>query len=161
MKLKLGSQRRLISLPMVTEETDCASETVPETTSDLSSEAINVEAACSSGTVCRSCQDIPSDDEAMVIEADCCSASVSNVSSDSQSTGNLNSQQWSEGMSILYLFNKFKGYQRTPTISHEAMMIENDGSASFLSSSEYQPLSRAKEQGNQESSTSSSFPLLC
>ncbi|XP_022776109.1 uncharacterized protein LOC111317871 [Durio zibethinus] len=104
-------------------------------------------------------QDISSDEEAMVVDTDCSSASVSNGSSDCQSTGN--SQQRSEGVSILYLFSKFKAYQRTPTASHEAMMIENDGSASFSSSSECQPLSSAKEQGNQESSNGSSFPLFC
>ncbi|XWS60316.1 hypothetical protein CRYUN_Cryun07bG0025500 [Craigia yunnanensis] len=161
MKLKLGSQRHLISPPRVTEETDCASETVPKTTSDLSSEAMNVEATCSSGTVSRSCQDISSNEEAMLIDTDCCSASVSNGSNDCRSTGNLNSQQQSESVSILYLFSKFKGDQRAPTISHEAMMIENDGSASFSSSSECQSLSSAKDQRNQESSSSSSFPLLC
>ncbi|XVE54532.1 hypothetical protein DITRI_Ditri03aG0089200 [Diplodiscus trichospermus] len=157
MKLKLGSQRHLISPSTVTEETDRVSESVPESISDLSSEVMSVEANCSSGTVSRSCQDIQSDEEAMAIDTDCCSESVSNCSSDFQSTGNFNSQQRSEGVSILYLFSKFKGYQRTPANSHEEMIIENDGSASFSSSSECQPLSSAKTQGNHESSTSSSF----
>ncbi|XVF49697.1 hypothetical protein PTKIN_Ptkin04bG0034100 [Pterospermum kingtungense] len=112
MKLKLGSQRRLISPPMVTEETDSTSETVPETTSDLSLVAMKVEAICSSGNV-SSCQDLSSDEEAMVVDTDCCSA---RVSSGSQSTDNLNSLQQSQGVSILYMFSKFKGYQRAQTI---------------------------------------------
>lgn len=161
MKLKLGSQRLLISPPTVTEETDRAFQTVPETASGSSSEAMSVEATCSSATVSTNCQYIPSDEEAMEIESDCCSASVANGSSDCQSTGNLNSHQWSKGPSILFLFSKFKGYQRTPRTSHEVVMIENGGSASLSSSSECQSLSSANKQGNQESSTSRSVPLLC
>ncbi|XVF11605.1 hypothetical protein REPUB_Repub08aG0041500 [Reevesia pubescens] len=161
MKLKLGS-RHPISPPVVTEDADCPSETVPEATHDLSSETMNVEATCSSGTVSRSCQDeISSNEEAMVIDTDCSSATASNSSSDCQSTGNLNSQQRSEGVSILHLFSKFKGYQLAPTIGREAMMIENDGYACFSSSSECQSLRSTKEQGNQESSNSCSFPRLC
>ncbi|XP_022738791.1 uncharacterized protein LOC111291370 [Durio zibethinus] len=160
MKLKLGSQRHLISPPVVAVEADCASETVPETKSVLSSGAMNVEATCSSGTVSGSFQDISSD-EAMVIYTDCSFASVSNSSSDCQSTGNLNSQQRSEGVSILYLFSKFKDYYRTPTVGHEAMMTENDGSASFSSSSERQSLTGIKKRGNLEFSNSSSLPRLC
>ncbi|EOY22395.1 Uncharacterized protein TCM_014572 [Theobroma cacao] len=134
MKLKLGSQRCLISPSTVTVT---ETETVTETTTDLSSEAMKVEATCTSGTGFKSCPDISSGEEVMMMETDCSSASVSNSSSDCQSTGNLSSQQQSTSVSILYLFSKFKGYQRVPTstISHEAMMMENEGSARFSSSS--------------------------
>ncbi|OMO94630.1 hypothetical protein CCACVL1_05902 [Corchorus capsularis] len=148
MKLKLGSQRHLISEVIVT-ETDSASETVPETTTDESSDAMNAEASCLS----KGCQDISWDGEGegegevMMTDTDCSS------SSDCQSTGNLNSQQESKSMSILYMFSKFKGYQRAPANGSEAMMVENDGCASLSS----QFLARAKEPGNCGSSTC--FPM--
>ncbi|MBA0588816.1 hypothetical protein Gorai_001906 [Gossypium raimondii] len=71
MKLKLGSQRHLISPPPTTaaDLTDCASGTVPSNTN--------------------------SDDESMVIDTDCSPVSVSYTSSDFESTSNFNSQQGS------------------------------------------------------------------
>ncbi|OMP12016.1 hypothetical protein COLO4_03517 [Corchorus olitorius] len=136
MKLKLGSQRPLVSELTVTE-----TETVPEAKTDESSDAMNVGASCLS----KSCQDISWDGdgvgEVMMTDTDCSS-----------------SQQGSKSMSILYMFSKFnKGYQRAPeNTSNEAMIVENDGCASFSS----QFLARPREPGNCESSSSTSFPML-
>ncbi|MBA0559240.1 hypothetical protein Golob_016215 [Gossypium lobatum] len=133
MKLKLGSQRHLISAPPTTaaDLTDCASGTVPSNTN--------------------------SDDESMVIDTDCSPVSVSYTSSDFQSTSNFNSQQRSDGTSIRYLFSKFRDHQRVSTISDQTMMIESIGCTSFLGSIEFQSLSSGKRsRENQESSTSTS-----
>ncbi|KAH1089065.1 hypothetical protein J1N35_016322 [Gossypium stocksii] len=133
MKLKLGSQRHLISPPPTTaaDLTDCASGTVPSNTS--------------------------SDDESMVIDTDCSTVSVSYTSSDFQSTSNFNSQQGSNGTSIRYLFSKFRDHQRVSTISDQTMMIESIGSTSVLGSIEFQSLSSGKRsRENHESSTSTS-----
>lgn len=131
MKLKLGSQRHLISPQpkTVADLTDCASGTVPSDTN--------------------------SDDESMVIDTDCSPVSVSYTSNDFQSTSNLKFQQRSNGTSIRYLFSKFKDHQHVSAISDQTMMIESIGSTSFLGSIEFQSSSSGERSWeNHESSTS-------
>ncbi|GMI72213.1 hypothetical protein HRI_000890600 [Hibiscus trionum] len=134
MKLKLGSQRHPIPPPTMADLTDSCSGTIP-----------------------TACQEMQSDNESMVIDTDCSSASpsIADCSSDRESTLdlNLNSQQRRNGTSILDLFSKFKSHQSAPTISGETMMVDIDGSAHFSSSIEFRSLSSAKE-GIHESSTS-------
>ncbi|KAL4341380.1 hypothetical protein GQ457_08G025890 [Hibiscus cannabinus] len=70
------------------------------------------------------CQEIQSDDESMVIDTYCSSASDCKWTSDLD----LDDQKRSNGMSIVCLFSKYKCRQRTPTISDETIRVDINGS---------------------------------
>ncbi|KAK8483363.1 hypothetical protein V6N13_097611 [Hibiscus sabdariffa] len=93
-----------------------------------------------------------SDDESMVIDTYCSSASGCKWTSDLD----LDYQERSNGMSIVCLFSKYKCRQRTPTISDETIRVDINGYGSFSSSIEFQSSSIAKDEGKHESNTSTS-----
>ncbi|WCJ36215.1 hypothetical protein M5689_017428 [Euphorbia peplus] len=122
-KLKQGSQRDLIPLPMETMETECESETMEST-------------ICSSGNACESSNHLvsSSNDEDMVIDTDT-SSSTSILSSSSVSQSICEpKQERSKNASVLYLFSKYSITRHALNSSQGELMMTQATNGSRASS---------------------------
>ncbi|GLU12756.1 hypothetical protein SLE2022_294150 [Rubroshorea leprosula] len=161
MKLRVGSQRHLHSLPEAARDVDgdCSSVTVSESPTSPSSpcaEMMTIESNHISANLLRSSENVSLNEEAIMMDTDDSVESVSLTSSDDQSTGSLK-QHGSRNVSVLYLFTKFKDSQRALSSSREAKRSLTNGSVSFSSDSGSQSLSTTK--GQEELESTSSFPV--
>ncbi|XP_059655133.1 uncharacterized protein LOC132302314 [Cornus florida] len=104
MKLRQGSQRDL---------------------SSLSENSMNAYISSTSAS-------IPPYEEALTIDYDCSSASISRSDIVCQSLSTLKEPQ-KRNLSILYLFSRYKSSRKAPSSPDEAMAIENGCSSSSVS----------------------------